>query len=738
MLGDQLGIVVLFAGAIAYIAILLVLVINRGIHEHLIRYLGAYILVSFVLDLFRTFLQYSHLNTSIQNAIIILSIIALVGLAALFLKICSLILPVRSDNRTWLFAGALWTLGLFFWVVLNSNHFLNLPSSNGSLRSPTLIFNIMAVFGWSCMMGRIVYLTFGSLRLVKRPLHKNRLGFWTISLLLIVFGDVLFFRNVVVVGSPLHLAGVSIIVYVLLTHNLIDIFRTSLQSLRYLIITFIAMLVYAILLLVLQPIIQSKPGYNAVLGAIVMAAVLAFLINPIVDQISRRINRSLLGMDYDPSTIMREYSQSVNNIVDLKLLEQISMHIIKNTFGVDDGHLYTVEEGVKDGRKIFQISDIGEDEAEGIIKFELHSDDPISRRFSEQKLPLTQYDLDYHPMYRRRAYSGSRRFLSQELDVFVPIHDDDRWIGLFALGPKTSGDRYYDEELLLLETLADQSAVALENARLFTRLQQINKELDLAQKELEIVNTRLLEMDHLKSAFISVITHEMRTPLANLAFALQIFEMYGRENFTAEQKSQLEELHNGMVSARRMVDDLVTYAAFLNDQADLKWEDVDMRDMVMNALNPHQAVARDRGVKLVMDVSGKDFALRGDSRLLTNAVYHLINNAIKYTQEGGTVLVSCWDTAEGPVINIKDTGMGISSERMDNIWEAFASVSNPLLRGWEGLGLGLALVKLIVEAHGGRVWAQSEPGKGSDFGFIVPHPVQDDKVASIETPVSEI
>jgi signal transduction histidine kinase len=735
---NQLGSVVLFVGAIGYIVLFFILIFNRNIDELLVRYLVAYILVSFILDLFRTFLQYHLSDTKLQNIIIISSIIVLVGISVLLLKICSLLLPIKSDNRVWFIAGSLWTMGLILFVVINSDHFSNLISNEGSPLSPPRIFNGLAVIGWAGIMSRIVFLTYNSHRVVNRPLHKNRLNYWTISLLLIVIGDVLFFRNVTVVGSPLHLFGVSVIVYIILTHNLIDIFRTSLQSLRYLIITFFAMLVYAILLMVLQPIIQGRPGYNTLLGAIIMSAVLAIMINPILDIVSKRINRSLLGMDYDPSTVMREYSQSVNNIVDLKLLEKISISLIKNTFGVDVGHLYVVEE-IVDGEHInFQLNDVCVDYDDGILRFELQSYDPIAQRLSDEKLPLTQYDLDYHPIYRQRSLSGSRKFLGQEFDVYVPIYEDERWIGLFALGPKTSGDRYYDEELLLLETLADQSAVALGNAKLFTRLQQINKELTQAREELEIVNSRLLGIDQLKSGFISVITHELRTPLANLAFALQIFEMYGRDNFTAEQIDQLEELHQGMINARRMVDDLVTFAAFLNNQADLKSDEFDMRDIVMNAFNPHQVIAQDKGVKLKLDVSGKNFNLIGDSKLLTNAVYHLINNAIKFTQDGGTVVVSCWVTGDGSVINVKDTGIGISSERMENIWNAFETTTNPLQRGWEGLGLGLALVKLIVEAHGGRVWARSELDKGSDFGFLIPHSISSDKMYSFEVPITEI
>jgi signal transduction histidine kinase len=387
------------------------------------------------------------------------------------------------------------------------------------------------------------------------------------------------------------------------------------------------------------------------------------------------------------------------------------MNLIKNTFGVDIGHLYTVEQIMIDENVVFQLNDIGEDEEEGLIQIELQHDDPIVKRFADVKLPLTQYDLDYLPIYRKSSLSDSPKFLSQAMDVYVPIHQNERWIGLIALGAKTSGDR---------ETLADQSAVALENAKLFRRLQQMNKELTNTKEELEEVNARLLEVDQLKSAFISVITHEMRTPLSNLAFSLQIFDMYGRENLTGEQQNQLEELHSGLVSAQRMIDNLVTFAAFLNNQIELKPVEFDIRDVVSSAMKPNLAAAEEKDINLELDVSGMDFLVHGDQKLLTDAVFHLINNAVKYTQDGGKITIFCWTTEDDYSIYVKDTGIGISQERMNSIWDAFVSISNPLHRGWEGLGLGLALVKLIVQSHGGHVWADSESGKGSEFGFKIP------------------
>jgi signal transduction histidine kinase len=102
-------------------------------------------------------------------------------------------------------------------------------------------------------------------------------------------------------------------------------------------------------------------------------------------------------------------------------------------------------------------------------------------------------------------------------------------------------------------------------------------------------------------------------------------------------------------------------------------------------------------------------------------MYHLVHNAIKFNREMGTVQVSCWATDSHLVFKVTDTGCGMSSEELAHIWEAFTQAADDVRRGVEGLGLGLALVKIVIEAHGGEVWATSQPGKGSTFGFRIPN-----------------
>jgi len=131
-------------------------------------------------------------------------------------------------------------------------------------------------------------------------------------------------------------------------------------------------------------------------------------------------------------------------------------------------------------------------------------------------------------------------------------------------------------------------------------------------------------------------------------------------------------------------------------------------------------MADEKRLELKVDLLGELLSLSADRKLLANAVNQLVHNAIKFTKPGGKVWISCWTTAEAIYFDVKDTGVGIPADKLTSMWNEFSQMADPLKRGAEGLGLGLALVKYIIAAHGGEIWAESKEGEGSAFGFQVP------------------
>jgi signal transduction histidine kinase len=325
--------------------------------------------------------------------------------------------------------------------------------------------------------------------------------------------------------------------------------------------------------------------------------------------------------------------------------------------------------------------------------------------------PLIVNDVSSDP----RHYSFVDRSTGFETRSMMaaPLRFHGQAIGVIAVINHEGEEQFSEQDLRTLAALATQVAIAIEHARLFAAQAQ-------SLSDLETANQQLQEMDRLKSAFISVITHELRTPFANIGFSLELLERYGDECWLPEQREQMAQLENGIESAQEMVDNLVDFATFLSKQGELRLDWVNVTNLIHEAALPLRQLADSKSVTFCIDAQEELPRVHGDQERLSDAVYHLVQNALKFTPAGGKIWIRCRAESSRVRFEVQDTGVGIPPDKLPGLWEGFAQMADPLRRGAEGLGLGLALVKHIVGAHGGQVYAESKEGVGSTFGFFLP------------------
>lgn len=317
--------------------------------------------------------------------------------------------------------------------------------------------------------------------------------------------------------------------------------------------------------------------------------------------------------------------------------------------------------------------------------------------------------------------------------ILLRSGSDPGSIGLFALavgltlgnfiGLVTSVRLYqYRRNQFLARQEVEQLAAQLResNEHLDQKVRERTDELAQANDALIRANQQLQELDHLKSGFLGVVTHELRSPFVNIGMSLQLIERYGLERLLPEQREQFEQLSGGVQSAKVMIDNLVKFATFLSKQGELNLTAVQVGSMVENSLLPLTFQAQRKGLTRDVNIPADLPTLQADEALLGEAVYHLAHNAIKFTPNGGQVSLRAWADADLLHLEVKDSGVGVPADRLPTLWDSFSQMADPLQRGVEGLGLGLALVKYVVHAHGGEVWAESEENLGSTFGFRLP------------------
>lgn len=264
----------------------------------------------------------------------------------------------------------------------------------------------------------------------------------------------------------------------------------------------------------------------------------------------------------------------------------------------------------------------------------------------------------------------------------------------------------------------------------YERLQFSNQNLAVANRELELANKKLKELDQLKSDFISVVSHELRTPLTSIKAFTELIMMKPR--MTGERRNRLLSIINNETDRlARLINDILDLTKI--EAGKLSWHVtlVSLSEIIQNSVTSMQSLADNKSLSIIMNVPTSLPRLYGDRDRLIQVITNILSNAVKFTNDGGTISINAF-TEDGPrhqiLVKISDTGVGIPSRDFDVIFEKFRRSGDVLTTHAEGTGLGLAITKQIVEYHGGRIWAESTPGKGSSFSFTLPL----DKVWQIE------
>jgi signal transduction histidine kinase len=257
----------------------------------------------------------------------------------------------------------------------------------------------------------------------------------------------------------------------------------------------------------------------------------------------------------------------------------------------------------------------------------------------------------------------------------------------------------------LLQSFAAQSAVAIQNARLFREIEDKSRQLEAASRH--------------KSEFLANMSHELRTPLnAVLGYAELIHDgIYGE--VPAKIEDVLERIqHNGR-HLLGLINDVLDLSKIEAGQLTLQPVDYSIREVALGVVGATEALAAEKKLKLEVDVPPDLPNGRGDERRITQVLMNLVGNAIKFTEAGG-VAIQARVEDQHLVVAVADTGPGIAPEDQKRIFEEFQQVDTSSTRKKGGTGLGLAIARRIVELHGGRIWVEAAPGQGSTFHFTLP------------------
>ncbi|HLI10556.1 MAG TPA: GAF domain-containing protein [Alphaproteobacteria bacterium] len=413
-----------------------------------------------------------------------------------------------------------------------------------------------------------------------------------------------------------------------------------------------------------------------------------------------------LARSVEELTTLSEVGQAVSSTLDLRTVQATIVARAVELSGADSGTIFRYRKAAGEFR-LDTAHGLAEDVVAAIRRVRIREAETAAMgRAVRERAPIELPDLGQAPNFPLRDILYVAGFRS---GMIVPLVGPDRVFGVLSIQRKTAG-AFPEGTLRLMQTFASQSALAIQNARLFREIEEQGRELAVASQH--------------KSQFLANMSHELRTPLnAVLGYTeLLVDGIYG----ALPEKAQgvLERIQSNGKHLLQLINDVLDLSKIEAGQLRLTLDEYAMPAVVHAVVAATESLARAKGLALNTTIARDMTAGRGDERRLTQVLLNLVGNAIKFTDAGAVEITA--KAADGFFeLAVRDTGPGIAAADQAHIFEEFQQVDSTSTRQKGGSGLGLAISKRIVEMHGGRISVESALGAGSTFRIVLPVRVEE-------------
>jgi signal transduction histidine kinase len=319
------------------------------------------------------------------------------------------------------------------------------------------------------------------------------------------------------------------------------------------------------------------------------------------------------------------------------------------------------------------------------------------------------------PDEESRSVSSSLR--ENKVEVVIPLFYKDQLLGVAALGPKINEEPYTKLDIELLEALAIQAAMAIQNALLYDKMEEMVRE---RTRELENARELAETANRAKSDFLSNMTHELRTPLNSILGFSEVMRDGTAGPLTPDQEEYLKDIWESGRHLLRIINNLLDVSKIESGMMAIDFDDFDLKELLEGTLALFRAKALRQQIALSAEIGADLAIITADKTKIKQVTLNLLANAMKFTPNGGCVGIRASGSSAGVQIEVWDTGIGIPAEDREKLFQPFLQLDASTTRKYEGTGLGLYLSRKLVALHGGSIWVESTPGAGSRFSFTIP------------------
>ncbi len=398
-----------------------------------------------------------------------------------------------------------------------------------------------------------------------------------------------------------------------------------------------------------------------------------------------------------------EIGRLVTSTLDLNTIFTRTVNLISERFGFYFASVYITEETGFNARLREATGEAGE--AMKAQRFSvIVGSSSIVGKVAEGGQAIVVNDVAHEPLHQLNPL-----LLDTQSEVAIPLRIGNRIVGVIDI-QSTAKSAFTEDDISVLQSLADQVAVAIDNARSYELSQQLIQDLR--------------EVDQLKSQFLANMSHELRTPLNSIIGFSRVILKGIDGPVTDLQQQDLTAIYNSGQHLLGLINDILDLARIEAGKMELNFEEVHIAELTQSVLSTAKGLVKEKPIQLVQMIPSDMPTVRGDTMRVRQVLLNLISNSSKFTDEGSITVQAI--TQKGPtgkmeaLINVIDTGPGISLEDQEKLFKAFSQVDGSATRKTGGSGLGLSICANLIQLHGGRIGVNSEIGKGSTFWFTLP------------------
>ncbi|MBL7021873.1 GAF domain-containing protein [Patescibacteria group bacterium] len=463
-------------------------------------------------------------------------------------------------------------------------------------------------------------------------------------------------------------------------------------------------------------------------------------IQPLRNLFSGIANRYFFTDMYDYQSVLRDLSHHLTSIIDLEDIVDSIINTVNDSFSLENSGLIICSDN--NGQPHCDVmmaygASVGEIETivhnKHLLKYLALSRAPL---LADEIPIISKSILDTSTVDSlKKAHIAMNK---SNIAMLAPLVKEDSLIGIIALGSKLSKETYSSEDLELIDILANQASVAIDNAQLYEQVKQFNTKLkkkvkeattDLqkSNKKLTYANDNLQQLDRAKSEFLSIASHQLRTPLSGIKGYLSMLSEGDFGRLPKDAQIVISDLFANADRMSRLINTFLNISRIEANRLVIAKKQVDIIELVRSTARDFDMAAKKKKLKYTYSLPKKKIIVAADGDKIRDVVGNFIDNSLKYTSKG-FVKLSIETTSKQVRIFIEDSGMGVSKKDLDKLFEKFARGTDITKVDTNGSGLGLYIAKKIIEAHDGVTFVSSPgKGKGSKFGFSLPLPAKKKK-----------